>query len=426
MNIKYLKYLLFIPIFGILTIPIFGQYSLEQAIIDSKSNHSTDQIIKYNNSIVDLRLENISKSFYPKISFTGQATYQSAVTELPIELPGITINALNKDQYRIQGEIRQLLYDGGAISKSKEIVSTSNQLSNLETEIENENIRGQVINLYFGILEIKTQASILNLKKENMEANIVSLESGIKNGILQNSELFELQAAIIVIDQEITKLNSIKSNIIKSLNILTNADIDERTEFEIPSQETNLNLNYNNKLIFKKMDLQKDLLAINQSFNETQSLPKAAFFVNFGYANPALNFLQNSFQPYAIGGVQLSWSLNNLYTKSTERQILKLSNNLVDERKNQITKNLDIQKEQYLNDQLLLENLTSQDEALLELRTKIRENAESKLKNGVLTSDRLIMYINEENEVKEKIALRKLQIIKNQYLLDHLTGNYSK
>ena len=43
-------------------------------------------------------IESLNKGKLPKIDLNGQATYQSAVTGLPISLPNVT--PLNKDQYR--------------------------------------------------------------------------------------------------------------------------------------------------------------------------------------------------------------------------------------------------------------------------------------------------------------------------------------
>ena len=154
-------------------------------------------------------------------------------------------------------------------------------------------------------------------------------------------------------------------------------------------------------------------------------MPKATAFLNVGYGKPALNFLQNSFEPYGMGGVRVTWTLNNIYTKSKERQILQLNHEMLDERKALLTNGLDTKRDQYLNEIELLEAMITLDKEVLSIRTKLRESAESKFKNGILTASNLIPYINQENEVKEQIELRRLQLIKNQYLLNHLTGNYT-
>ena len=60
----------------------------------------------------DYSIANASKAYLPQFSISGQATYQSAVTSLPIEVPGMTVPRPPKDQYRIYGELQQKVFDG--------------------------------------------------------------------------------------------------------------------------------------------------------------------------------------------------------------------------------------------------------------------------------------------------------------------------
>jgi len=70
-------------------------------------------------------------SYLPQANISAQAGWQSEVTELPIKIPGVPINTLAKDQYRIQMEVTQLLYDGGLV-KNKKKISTLNSTTELQ------------------------------------------------------------------------------------------------------------------------------------------------------------------------------------------------------------------------------------------------------------------------------------------------------
>ena len=405
---------------------VSAQYSLEAALNDARENSSTLKLNSLEGEIGELTSDNISTVYYPKLGITGQATYQSAVTELPIEIPGIEIDGLSKDQYKIQAELRQLIYDGGASQNLKDLNELSIDFNEAKNELEFEKIRELVLTSYFSILELQSKKEILKYKQATLESNLKTIESGVRNGIILQSDMYELQAAIISVQQEGDKIQSYKESVIRTLGILTGKNIDPEEEFPVPQLVDSQSTSIKEKAIFNQMDIQKELILKNQKLNETNSIPKASLFVNGGYGRPALNFLSNTFEPYFIGGVRVSWSLNNLYTKSKERQIVQLSGELIDERKDMIMDNLNTQKIRYEGEIELNRSLLTSDEEILELRKKIRETGESQLQNGTITSNKLIPYINSENEVMESIALRKLQIIKNQYLLQHLTGNYSK
>ena len=66
----------------------------------------------------DLDLAIIHTEKLPKLDFLAQATYQSAVTQVPIAIPNSTIEPPNKDQYKATVSINQLVYSGGLIDAS--------------------------------------------------------------------------------------------------------------------------------------------------------------------------------------------------------------------------------------------------------------------------------------------------------------------
>src|ERR1700684_3585997 len=52
----------------------------------------------------DYSIENLQKGYLPQFNINGQASYQSAVTTIPIKIPGTNIPTLSKDQYKLYGE----------------------------------------------------------------------------------------------------------------------------------------------------------------------------------------------------------------------------------------------------------------------------------------------------------------------------------
>ena len=61
----------------------------------------------------------------PQLNMNGQATYQSAVTTLPIKIPGVSIPTISKDQYKVTLDANQVIYGGGT-NQNQKIVEQSN------------------------------------------------------------------------------------------------------------------------------------------------------------------------------------------------------------------------------------------------------------------------------------------------------------
>src|SRR5690606_38187514 len=73
-------------------------------------------------------IDQVDKRYLPQITINGQATYQSAVTEIPIPVPGMDIPTVDKDQYKFYGEVSQNLYDGGLTRMNKLAIATDSDV----------------------------------------------------------------------------------------------------------------------------------------------------------------------------------------------------------------------------------------------------------------------------------------------------------
>lgn len=69
----------------------------------------------------DFTIENIRKAYLPQVTVSAQATLQSAVPTYPDALKnmmtaqGMSMTGMNKDQYKVQVEATQLIWDGGKV-----------------------------------------------------------------------------------------------------------------------------------------------------------------------------------------------------------------------------------------------------------------------------------------------------------------------
>ena len=83
----------------------------------------------------DTRLSSIGTAYLPSLTLNAQATYQSDVTKLALDLSKINPNlsqpeGLTKDQYKATLDVSQLIYDGGLTPARKEAekVTASTQI----------------------------------------------------------------------------------------------------------------------------------------------------------------------------------------------------------------------------------------------------------------------------------------------------------
>jgi len=61
-------------------------------------------------------LEVIQKDYLPKINLNAKASYQSDVTEIPIDFGDQQFESVDKDQYQATLDVEQLIYNGGRVN----------------------------------------------------------------------------------------------------------------------------------------------------------------------------------------------------------------------------------------------------------------------------------------------------------------------
>jgi len=417
-NLKRLSLLL------ILISPVLGnaQLSLEEALSNAKTKAPIAQLKAIAATESGLKTANLSKKNYPQFSLMGQATYQSDVTSVPIELPGIDIPSAPKDQYKLQVEANQNLYDGGAVKHLKAINLLNQKIEVAQVDVQLEAIERRVIESFFSILEIDARLDILALKRTDIEANLKRVDNAVTNGALLKTEAYALQAALLNLDQSEIELKSFRKVQFEVLNLLMGTSYDEtpqliqpdNIEIEVDGQSQSAN-DYLLNLKASTIDQQEEM-------DKIAARPKANVFLQGGFGRPALNFLSDEFEPYYIAGIRFKWDLNKFYTNNNDRALRSIGKEKIEiiRQVNHLQTNIQLSQEQANLDRLQL--TISKDDELFTLRENIRKIAQVQLENGILTSAEYLIKLNEQNQSALNKVLHELQWKKANYLYAHING----
>jgi outer membrane protein TolC len=373
----------------------------------------------------DYSLANAAKGWLPQFSLSGQATYQSETISFPFKIPGTELPAFSKDQYRVQAEIDQTIYDAGAIKYQKEGREAEAGIEEQNLEVNLYTLKDRVNQLYFGILMIDEQLKQLDLQKADLQNGVDKTQASVSNGTAFRSSLDELKAEVLSTDQGRTELLATRRAYTKMLALFINQPVDETTVLMAPSPlpsavDVVAEIKRPELALFdfqkKAFDVQEHQLRLNYT-------PKVSAFVQGAYGRPTLNFISNDFGFWAIGGVRFSWSLSGLYTRKNDTRLLDLNRN-----------NLDIQKETFLfNTRLSLtqqneainkfQALMDQDQQIIDLRVSVKTAALAQLNNGVSTSHDYITRVNAESQARQSLILHKIQLLQTQYNAMTTSGN---
>lgn len=373
-----------------------------------------------NKSSTDLKIDNLDINYLPQINITGQSSYQSDVTKIDIGSPLFTPPEINKDQYKIFLDVKQTVFDGEVTSSLKDVERNQLLANNQKIEVELYQLKQRVNDLFFSILLLQEKKDLIDLKLNTVKEQLGEIESQIKYGVLPASSRYILEAEILKIDQE---LYEIESNRVASLNMLgelLDEEFDVNTMLELPTPTvTDFETEQRNRPEYKLFQLEKNALKSYDDVVTSRSIPRLSVFGQGGYGRPGLNFLDNTFQPYYIVGINLSWNPINWNRNDNEIQINQINRKILDIRKETFDKNLNVSLEKYKTEISKLEGLIEKDKEIIVLKSKILSSISSQLTNGTITATDYLTELNSENQAKIMLNTHKVQLV--QAKIDFLT-----
>ena len=378
----------------------------------------------------EYNISNAGKGYLPQVSLSAKASYQSDVTEIPVDLPGIDIRGIRKDQYQAMLQLDQVVWDGGNIRARKEVTRATSEVDKQKLEVDMYAINERVNQLFFGILLLKEQLKQNQLMQEELQRNYDNVTAYVKNGIANQADLDAVKVEQLNNIQQRHTLEATYRAYSEMLKIMIN--------HPTPLTENTLKKPDVNALLYKGEAYSAEFIrrpelnlfaAQNQQLEAqrkqltAKNLPRLGIFVQGAYGNPGLNMLKNEFSPYYIAGVRLSWNFGSLYTLKNDRKVIENKRRQLDNNRDVFLFNTRLEMTQ--QDQAIqsLEKQMQDDDEIIRLRTNIRKSAEAKVANGTLTVTEMLRELTNESLARQSKALHEIQRLMGIYQLKYTTND---
>jgi outer membrane protein TolC len=357
---------------------------------------------------LELKLKNQNTNYLPQLYLNGQASYQSAVTEIPIHIPGITIPEPYKDNYKITLDINQSIYDGGYTKKQKEIDKANLNTDKQNIEVDLYKIKERINQLYFSILLYQENEKILVLSQSEMKSKLSKIESGVRNGISIESNANVLKSEILKIDQQLIEIQYLKNSYLEMIGEYINKKLPTNTILPLPIIPSSSGFDLQRQEL-KLFDFQKEKIAASKSLISSKTMPKLNAFAQLGYGRPGLNMFLNDFDKFYIVGAKLSWNIWNWNSTKNEKGLLDIQSQIIDNQKEIFIKNLKINYYKDLAEIQKYDEILKKDAEIIDLKTKIKETASLQLENGVILATDYVTEVNAEAQAKLNQQFHSIQ-----------------
>ena len=376
-----------------------------------------------------LNVANIQKGWLPQVSASAQATLQSDVPAFPDEFQklyqqmGITMEGLERDQYRVGIDVQQTVYDGGSIKSQKEIARRQGELQSRQNEVTMYNVRRRVNEMYFSLLLIDEQIRLNADLQTVLEGNEKKLAAMLKGGTASESDWQNVKAERLNVVQKMTGLKSQRTALVRMLSTFCAMEVNRLVKPEIP-ENTGSTVNLRPEL--KTIDAQLRLADAKEKALDATLMPRLGVFAQGYYGYPGYNMFEDmmsrKFSWNGMLGARLTWNIGALYSRKNDKAKLQAEREtaeanrerfLLDNKMEQIQQNENISRYR----QLMID-----DEEIISLRSSIRKAAESKLAHGIIDVNDLVREINSENKARVEQCIHEIEMLKEIYNLKITTG----
>ena len=375
----------------------------------ARENHPVLQQKQILESMSGLAVENHKINYLPSLNLNGQATYQSDVTSVPISLPNISIPSVANDQYKTYIDVSQTIWDGGITKILTELEKKKLDSELQKTEVELYAVQEKVNAFFFTQLKLQQNAKALDVKKEILLERQKQMEPALRNGVILASDLDQLKAELIRLEQDQLTVESNRQYCANALSILTGKPATIFTELVFSENEAGFSgtIARPELELFGKQRLQ---LETSSELLKKQRNPKVFGFGQLGYGRPGLNMLADEFDSYYLVGVGMKWNIHDWKKTQREVKTIQLQKEIIDYKEMEFRRNISLAMEPYKQETAKLRKMMEQDLALVSLQENITKSSDSKLDNGTITVSDYIKDLNAEILARIMYETHKIQL----------------
>jgi len=407
----------------IILMPLFAsgqQITLDSCIAAAKQNwpaFKKQLALSGQRGLID---ETLNKNYLPKINLSGQATYQSEVVTFP-EVPNVPdfFPEIPQDNYNVELGINQIIWDGGAVKSNKETQYAANEIEVQKLNVETYGLIGKINRLYTGYLFLEKSEAIVKVSADELSKNLSTLQSAYKNGTILKSDLDNIKAEKLTLQKELVRIKSSRQNLLTSINLITGLQLDTSCRFIEPEPETQ-NQYLRPELLL--LDAQLSYTGSTISKFKTGRMPKFFAFGKAGYGRPGYDFMNTDLHGYYLIGAKFTWEVFDWNLFKKQKQQITLQQQIINENKAVLKKQISIEENQYLTEIDQYQQQIKIDSQIEALKKSVYRAAESRMKNGSITSTEYLKLFNEWKRAKLTSEIDRIKLVTAQLNYNHAHG----
>jgi outer membrane protein TolC len=368
----------------------------------------------------ELKIDQAGTTWYPSMNLNGKISYQSDVVTVTLTDPTIPVDfpKVPHDQYGLNLDVTQNLYDGGIARSKKGYEEAMTEADMQKVEVDLYGLKGKVNSFYFAILVLQENKRNLEIHLENLDAREETMRTAIANGTLLEVEAKVIEVEKLKVRQSMIEVDSRRSSFLDALKILCGEDLSGDVVLEMPRFEE-YTAGQVSRPEYRLFDLKHKSMEAGKELVGKKRMPVLYAFGQTGYGKPGYNMMNPDWDFYYMVGAGLQWKLWDWSHTKNEKQVIGYQQQVLQNQRATFDKELEslLVREEALIEQYRL--TMEMEEQVVALQQEISENAAVKLANGTMTATDYVTELNKESLARNRLATHQVQLM--QAMANYLT-----
>ncbi len=372
----------------------------------------------------EVKMDQAGLSWFPSLDLNGKLTYQSDVVEIALSGSPIAIEfpEVPHDQYGMNLDIRQNLYDGGLAGRRKSLEEAQTAADLQQVEVDLYGLKGSMNAYYFSVLILQENYKNLEIHMDNLDAREQSMQTAVDQGALLESELKVIQVEKLKNYQRMLEVGSQKRALLDAMEVLCGLEIQDSVYLELPNFELadSGKLNRPEHLLF---ELKHSSLEAGKELVGSKRMPVLYAYGQTGYGKPGYNMMSGEWDFYYMVGAGLHWNIWDWNATRKDKQVLSYRQQVLQNQRQSFDQHLEsllVQEEEKIEryrQTMLIE------EEVLGLQEEISAAAATKLAHGTMTATDYITELNKESIARIRLVSHRVQLMQAMATYLVIQGN---
>jgi outer membrane protein TolC len=371
----------------------------------------------YAESIRTLQIRSLQSNNLPRIQLGAQASWQTAVVKFPGDSPLFSIPEIPKDQYKLNVDVSQRIWDGGSDQYARRLRELESKMASAQVDVDAFQLREVVTDLYFRALLLQESEAILQASQKDLQTRLRQAEASVAEGVALRTSADQVRIQILKTEQQIAATQVDKQAM---LELLAKWIDRKNTEFRLAEPVwTDETLQPDQRPEYRLFALQQSSWQLQKDRLKLQMQPRIEAFAQGGFGQPnPFNFFEVGFEPFAIFGVRAFWTPFDWGNRKREAQVFDLQMKNVQVQSDAFRQRLEANTiRDFWDLNVKYKEQLQQDAAIVALQEDIVRRADAQVKNGVMTTTDYLSQLNILTQARLTQKTHELQLLQSKEAL---------